>query len=331
MSPLRKTAHGWEAQIGIITDADGGFGRQCPDCGAYFKLFAAEYGHARRQHRLTCPACAFTTNDENFATADQRRRIKAGTEQFLQATVHEALADFSRGFADRTVRLGPNASIRYTAHHNPPPLASPLPTYLEQRTLRTFTCPNGGHRAVIHDLLTACPYCGPNTPPRAVFDDNLAAMRRLLDTASSMTHEQVAAGEQTTAVEQALTRVVGALQSIAKQLHTRAGKQPPVDNPWQNADRLRRRWSEDFGQDPFAGIGAGAEKTLRLAFNRRHVIEHNGSVVDERYVKATGEGRVGRRLRVTAGFVVEVHRAAEQLATYLERTSADVDDPATAG
>lgn len=55
-----------------------------------------------------------------------------------------------------------------------------LPTFFEQTTLRTFECPTAAI-TLSCDLLTFCPWCGPEkTPPYAVFEDNLAAQDRLL-------------------------------------------------------------------------------------------------------------------------------------------------------
>jgi hypothetical protein len=207
-----------------------------------------------------------------------------------------------------------------------PHIPKPLPTYVEKQTIRTFLCPNGGHRAVIYDLLAFCPYCGPEkTPPHAVFDDNLAAMRRLLAVVTDLPPDAQtaiqAAGGTTALSERALGGAVAALQSLAKQLHAQAGKPVASGNPWQNADRLRRQWLQDFSADPLAGLSAEQARILNLSFARRHVLEHNGGVVDERYRLETGEGTLGHRLRVRADFVEEAFVAATALADRLEATA----------
>jgi hypothetical protein len=147
-------------------------------------------------------------------------------------------------------------------------------------------------------------------------------MSRRLDDADGMSAEAKAGGEQTTVFEQALTRVISALQNLAKQIHGQANKEPPSGNPWQNVDRLRSRWLEDFGRDPIADLDSETIRTLKLAFGRRHIIEHNGSVADERYVKETEDGIVGRRVRLTTAFVRDGHAAAQALADSLEKSAA---------
>lgn len=125
-------------------------------------------------------------------------------------------------------------------------------------------------------------------------------------------------GGATALAERALGGAVAALQTLAKQLHARAGKAAPSGNPWQNADRLQRQWIDDFGSDPLAALSADQVRTLRFGFARRHVLEHNGGVVDERYRRWTGEGTVGHRIRVRAPFVEEVFTAAVALADRLQ-------------
>jgi len=127
-----------------------------------------------------------------------------------------------------------------------------------------------------------------------------------------------AAGGATALAERALGGAVAAVQALAKQLHARAGKPALAGNPWQNIDRLQRQWLDDFGSDPFAGLSPASVRTLRLGFGRRHVLEHNGGVVDERYRQETGEGTLGQRIRVRAPFVEEVFAAAVTLADQLE-------------
>lgn len=58
-------------------------------------------------------------------------------------------------------------------------------------------------------------------------------------------------------------------------------------------------------------------RTLRLAFARRHVLEHNGGVIDEDYLSQTGEGVLGRRIRVRSAFVEDAFAAIEKLLTSL--------------
>jgi hypothetical protein len=182
----------------------------------------------------------------------------------------------------------------------------PITNYVEQTTMRMFACPRG-HSAVIYDLLAFCPWCGTDTPPRAVFAESLAAQPRLLalieDQPAEARADIEARGGVTALAERALTGAVAAGQNLAKQLHGQRDKPVVKGNPWQNVDRLAKQWRQSFRADLLDGLDDATMRTLRLAFARRHVLEHNGGAIDVDYVSQTGEGVLGRRIRVRLNFV----------------------------
>ena len=320
MSQPVETAEGWSSNLVMPTDDDGFFGRECPDpaCLRYHKLHPDDYEIARENQRLTCPACGATESDEHFHTQEQLARIRAGVEAIARGAIGSVLGHLARRPSARS-RSGVVVRYRKPSRQHFP---RTLPTYVERGTVRTFICPNGGHRAVVYDLLAFCPYCGPDeTPPRAVFDDNIAAMGQLLDVLESLPAAEraalEAAGGATTLVERALTGVVAGLQTLAKHLYVRGAGPEIRGNPWQNLARLSRAWRDGFGVDPTDGLGPDVLQTLQLGFARRHVIEHNGGVIDETYAREASEGGVGRRLQVDRSFVVAFIDAGTQLADRL--------------
>jgi len=320
MTTPTKTGSVWQSKVSMPTDEEGFFGRQCPaeDCRAFFKLEAAEYSAAPDNLRLSCPVCGLTDDHKAFITQDQARRAEAAIHEMAQGAIRAALDDAFSGLSGHSGGL---VSITYKP--GPAYTPKPLPTYIEQQTIRTFICPAGGHRAVIYDLLAMCPYCGPATPPRAVLDDNLAAMARLLDVIEQLPAEHrrevEAIGGISALSERALTGAVAVLQNFAKQLHGRAGKAAVAGNPWQNVDRLRKQWQEDFSVDPMARLSASDLAALRLGFARRHVLEHNNGVADAKYVAESGDTLVaGRRVRFRSPFVRNFIAASLRLADALE-------------
>jgi hypothetical protein len=330
MTTPTKTGSVWQSKVSMPADEDGFFGRQCPaeDCRAFFKLEAAEYRAAPDDLRLSCPVCGLIDDSEAFITQDQARRAEAALHEMAHGAVRAALDDAFSGLGRHS---GGSVSITYKP--GPAYIPKPLPTYVEQQTIRTFTCPAGGHRAVIYDLLTVCPYCGPATPPRAVLDDNLAAMARLLDVIEQLPAEHrrevEAVGGVTALSERALGGAVAVLQNFAKQVHARAGKAAVAGNPWQNVDRLRKQWQEDFSADPVAHLSASDLATLRLGFARRHLLEHNNGVADAKYVAESGDTlAAGRRVRFRSPFVRDFIAASVRLADALQATiSGSADGP----
>lgn len=308
------------SSVSLPTDADGFFGRECPekDCLAYFKLHHSEYGLAKSAGVLSCPSCGIRANHETFMTPEQIQRSQAAIRELAQATAHQLLREAFHGFKPSR-GSGAGLTFKPGPQHRP----RPLPTYVERETVRTFICPAGAHRAVIYDRLVACPYCGPDTPPRAVLDDNLAILPRLLDSLDHLPAEDEAEvralGGEPAMAERTLTGAVAAIQSFAKDLHASSGKPVRVRNPWQSPTRLAEQWKASFGANLFAGLTPDQVKTVRLGFARRHILEHNGGKADERYLAESGDTfALGRPVRYGAAFVREFIEAIANLADELE-------------
>jgi hypothetical protein len=325
MSDPQRRGSEVTSSVSLPTDEDGFFGRECPekDCLAYFKLHANEYGLAKAAGVLSCPSCGVRADHETFMTPDQIQRSQAAIRELAQATAHQLIREAFSGFKPSR-GSGVSLTFKPGAPHRP----QPLPTYVERETVRTFTCPAGGHRAVIYDRLVACPYCGPGTPPRAVLDDNLAVLPRLLDSLDHLPAEDraevKALGGEPAMAERTLTGAVAAIQSFAKDLHASTGKTVTVWNPWQSPTRLADQWGVSFGSDPFAGLTPEQHKVIRLGFARRHILEHNGGRADERYLAESGDAlALGRPVRYGAPFVREFIDSVAVLADALEAGVAD--------
>lgn len=323
MTPPQRSGDLITSSVSFPVDDEGFFGRECPDtsCLGFFKLDATEYAAARASGSLTCPSCGQTAPEDSFWTKDQIRRAAAAGREFALGAADAIVRDVFKGLGTGT-RRGSGMTVTFRPGRARVP--EPLPTYVEQATVRTFTCPAGGHRAVLYDRLAACPYCGPDTPRRAILDDALAVQHRLLDALDHLPPEHraevLASGGAQAQAERCLTGAVAAVQSFAKDIHAATGKPVTVRNPWQSPDRLQEQWVASFGLDPFAGLSPEQVALVRLGFARRHILEHNGGVADERYLQESGDTvNVGRPVRYGPPFVRDFIEAILAAADGLQR------------
>lgn len=301
MTPPRRRGDLITSSVSLPVDEEGFFGRECPDtsCRAFFKLEATEYATARASGVLTCPTCGQTAREDSFWTRDQIRRASVAQREFALGAAEAIFRDAFKG-------LGTGRSSGLTVTFRPGPARIPrsLPTSVEQATVRTFTCPTDGHRAVLYDRVAACPYCGPDTPRRAILDDALAVQSRLLDALGHLPEvhraEVLASGGERAQAERCLTGTVAAVQSFAKDVYAGTGKAVTVRNPWQSPDRLREQWLASFGADPFTGplsqAGLLGPARLRPPAHPRAQRRDSGREVSPG-VRGFGEGRATGALR----------------------------------
>jgi hypothetical protein len=82
---------------------------------------------------------------------------------------------------------------------------------------------------------------------------------------------------------------------------------------FHNLDSVTDELKETFGIDLLAGLKADDSKHAILMFCRRHVYEHNGGQVDERYLQESGDTtvRLKQALREDVG---SLHRFANSVA-----------------
>jgi hypothetical protein len=85
----------------------------------------------------------------------------------------------------------------------------------------------------------------------------------------------------TITVEKAVFRFLVLRRSDSEQILKRFGK-----NWFQNIDRAREAYSE-LGWDPFTVLDQKELDFLKLNIEKRHVVGHNLSVVDDAYAEAT--------------------------------------------
>jgi hypothetical protein len=114
---------------------------------------------------------------------------------------------------------------------------------------------------------------------------------------NAKTQERIKAGE---ALEAAVPDAVGAFDSMARQCAKQLAKWVPMKRErrtslesalFHNLKRAEelKAW---FGIDLFRGLTAGDVMFIRLMFHRRHVYEHNGGEVDQKYLDDSGDTSV---------------------------------------
>src|SRR5713101_5270010 len=82
---FRQTAQGFEASVLIPADEEGFFGRQCPDCGRFFKMQVEQWEAFPDDVIVTCPDCGQRPQDTNdFMTSQQNQRVPSAAEALAE-------------------------------------------------------------------------------------------------------------------------------------------------------------------------------------------------------------------------------------------------------
>lgn len=283
----------------IGSDSLGLFGHQCPVCSkGYWRSKAVP-----ALWNLTCPYCGTSAETHQFLTLGQRRFVEAVCELTMKAVHADADGEHTIDMdqvADEVARASERPSFYYT----------------EETQQNHYTCAACGGADDILGRYGYCSCCGTR--------NDLQELTLTIETVNAKSRERIKAGEP---LETAVPDAVSAFDSVARQYAKQLAKWVPM-RPERRASlegalfhNLKR--AEDlkgwFGIDLLQGLDADDVAFIRLMFHRRHVYEHNGGEVDQKYLDDSGDTsvRLKQALRETPDSVFRMTRLILRMARNL--------------
>lgn len=309
---ITDSEDGFEVPISIPSDEDGYFGRECPSCEAPFKMRDDEYKALPEEIELTCPYCGHQEEHSAFMSGAQHARAMAAAEGLLEQWMHGQLNDilgstFGRP-SSRPRRRDSFISIETSYAPGTPPPVRELPEVLEEQTRRVVECSSCGNHHAVYSATSFCPVCGPRPTGEKVLEAIIAARealavedrlgedeRETLRAAGVFERFAVDAIESTVSLFEIFAREQFSRRVPDAQQHTK-GK----GNVFQRLDDTSALFAEHADVDLIELAGVEHWQRLKRTFARRHVLTHNGGIVDEKFLNQVPDSRLqlGQRLVV---------------------------------
>lgn len=296
----------------IQSDEQGMWGRNCPACQKYFRT-----NHVMGE--TCCPYCAMWAPGLAFMSKDQRKYITACYDAFARAFREQKSTTVE--FADIT---DSNSAWHYS----------------EEKQQFHFKCAAGGCKAET-DILGEygyCPRCGRTNARKLFLEDTEKMLLRWADVDNNISDRQ----ERSLAWEEMTKNIVGDFEHLAKHLRLKLLHFPMTPNRRKRLEDLNFQqplqaneslvqWF-DVGLLAWTGNTAAPKRAvqdselpfIRKMIQRRHILIHNGGVVDEDYLAFSGDTQVqlGERIRVRSNeakrFIELVRTMAENLIDNVE-------------
>jgi len=251
--------------IFIASDRQGMFGHQCPECGGYWRSDGAP-----SRWMQTCPYCGIRSDAHVFLTDGQKRYTGACCEK-----IHEAMSSEEDG--EFIVDMDEIADLVGKEGEKPPLY------YAEESQQNKYDCPAcDGH----NDILGRYGYCSNCGTHNGIHE---------LEKEIEKIREEI---RDTSNYEACAKDVVAAFDSYARQVSKQLAGRIPM------TPKRKREWTKKlfhnlansaeglktvFDIDPFKGVKQDDVDFATRMFHRRHVYEHNGGEVDEKYIKDSGD------------------------------------------
>lgn len=254
--------------IFIASDSQGKFGHQCPRCDGYWRS-----GGVPSQWRMTCPYCGVRAETHGFLTKGQLKYVETCCELFEQVMRckddGEHIIDMDE-VAEAVGKDGPRPKFYYA----------------EESQQNKYNCLACGD---FNDILGRYGYC--STCGTYNGSQELEADIKLIRDRINTTTEYEACAKDVVAAFDSFAR------QIAKQLSSRIPMTRARRKQWKrklfhNLKACAEELEVGFDINAFKSLGANETAFAILMFHRRHVYEHNGGEVDEKYIRDSGDTSV---------------------------------------
>lgn len=286
--------------IDIPLDADGYLGRECPqkDCEGYFKIRPTTSKRAEGGS-LHCAYCGHCGRMDSFWSKAQIEYAKSIALRMFTDALHKDLKSFEFEHKPQGL-LGIGISLKVEPHR--PVL---IRHYQEESLETAVACENCGLEYSVFGVFAFCPDCGSHNST-AILKANMVLVAKQVALAKTLDDNALVAHLIEDALENCVSSFDGFGRELAR-LHSGQSSDPEKAKcmSFQNLERAARSVSTLFGVDLKSGLRSADWQTTHIAFMRRHLIAHKSGVIDQQYLKATGESAslLGRRVRIDAAQV----------------------------
>jgi hypothetical protein len=287
----------------MVSDREGYFGAICKDCNTYFRT-------SRFSEITTCPYCRIEDSCVNFFTSNQVKYIEAYVNKFIKLfqSGKSGIIDF-----DSIIEQMNNKSSF---------------VYSDERQQTLFKCSKCSNSNDIIGLYGYCSCCGTRNN-LDIFNKKLSfEMHRV----TNPKHEKSERHLREQEWQEVLKSSISIFEAFSKDVHKELLKLPMHPNQrkavenisFQRITKAREVLLNNFQFDIFVDINNNDINFINKSFNIRHLFTHSEGIVDNDYIKNTGDSsfRLGQLVRVSSH---DVKRIIELITIVAKRFANEVD------
>ncbi len=296
--------------VRINPDADGFTGRECPvnECEGYFKIqFGTGLSGDVPCH---CPYCGHIGSHDEFYAKEQIEYAKS-------VAMHQITGQFIKELKKLEMRPDPHAFISIGIKVEGRPL--PIRYYREKKLETEVVCQQCTLRYAIYGVFGCCPDCGVHNSQQ-ILNANLEIVEKMIALAKQPDEKDLATALIENALEDAVSSMDGFGREICKVYATKLSDASRAQNiSFQNISKARDTIKKLFGIDISAAVSSDEWASVTRSFQKRHLIAHKMSVIDQPYINITGENRnlIGRKVEVKPEEVSALVKGLQKIGSFL--------------
>jgi hypothetical protein len=291
---VARQLDGAEVRIGNAApnDDEGYVDRECPapECLFTFKIHGDDWRDIVRDEEVFCPFCGHAAAARSWWTTEQIENVRRRALEQVRAQLGQAMKRDAANFNRRQSRGGfvtMSMGVKLGHHQVTLPLAATEPMRLK------IGCETCSCRYSVIGSAYFCPSCGHNSADR-VFNQSLGTIKSSLDALSiirdSIKDPDVAENTVRLVIEAGLQNCVTAFQRYAEAMFAKRPSPEKIRrNAFQSLSEGAAIWQSAFGRDYSAHLNGQEMASLGVIFQQRHLLAHKDGLIDEDYVKKSGD------------------------------------------
>ncbi|MBT2687293.1 hypothetical protein J7I93_03760 [Bacillus sp. ISL-47] len=317
-----------EIPLEVLSDEKGYYDRQCPnqECEYIFKIHMEDWVEKVTDEKVFCPMCGHTAPSDAWFTDEQYNGIQKIVENctlsYFQGEINKTFNKFSKSTRNNQfVKIAYKPTRKITFQNNP----------IGQREEWEIEiiCEICGTRSSIIGSAYFCPCCGNNAAEK-IFDESLDTIQKMIESKQAMLTmfselygKYKAETMCRSMFEGSLGDIVSAFQKYAEARFMKLSTKKVRVNDFQIVEKGSTLFNDYCGSGYGTWLSKEELNFMNLMFQRRHILEHNNGIVDERYIKQSNDlnYKVGQRLVLKEKEVVTLLRVIKELGEGLKGLS----------
>lgn len=320
-----------EIPITIHSDEKGYFDRECPNenCLYTFKINMQDWKEKVSDDEVHCPMCGHIDTADKWWTQEQLESMQEIAASYAMSMITKEL-DKAFGKLARSTRNNKFLKITYKPSKKITFQNNPIGQSEEWET--DITCEKCGTRYSVIGSAYFCPCCGHNSAASAFNEstDSIEKMLKSLPEMKQLLTESYGRDKAETMcrglLESSLGDIVSAFQKFAScHYDTLTGEISRV-NDFQIVEKGSQLFKDAAGKGYEEWLSDKELHDMNMFFQRRHLIEHNNGMVDQKYVDKSGDNSyvIGQRLVVKESDAYALLAIIKKLAIGLMTLQKDV-------
>lgn len=307
MKTLKKIEQTKQVSIPIEVDDKGYIDKQCPseECEFIFKVNEDDWRDVVKDESVWCPFCRHEAPADQWFTLDQIEHGKSEVLSMIKGEMNNAMISDAKRFNRRQSKGGfISMSMKVSGGQK---RTQPIPARAAEAMQLEITCEECSSRFAVIGSAYFCPACGHNSISRTFVDslrkikskkDNISIIRSALIESVGKDEAEITCRS---IVESCIIDGVVAFQKYCEGCYESFGK-PPF-NAFQRLKHGSELWESAIGEGYSDWLSSQELSALNVLFQKRHLLSHNEGMVDESYIKKSGDTtyKSGQRIVVSTG------------------------------